>query len=180
LCRGLAGGARWPVAGALLLLSAACAVAPMPEPLPALAGVPAAFELAARISVRQGDRGDIARLRWTHRADSDSWVVSSPLGNEMARIESGPRGARLLRADAPPEEAASFGELSRRLLGAELEPRELASWLHGASPRDAAGWRVVVEETERAGAVALARRLSAKRGDVVVKLVIDRYRALED
>jgi hypothetical protein len=43
--------------------------------------VPKAFEMSARLSIRQRDRSDIAKLRWTRRPDSDQWVFSSPIGN---------------------------------------------------------------------------------------------------
>jgi len=57
----------------------------------------------------------------------------------------------------------------------------MAGWLHGNTPASAPGeWKVSIDETQRAGRVDLARRLTAVRGDVVVKLVIDEYRALED
>ncbi|MDQ3028068.1 MAG: outer membrane lipoprotein LolB, partial [Pseudomonadota bacterium] len=84
---------------ALALLLGACALAPKTGPLPDLAGVPAAFEVTGRLSLRQGDRSDIAKLRWTHRPGRDLWVISSPLGNEVARIESGAQGATLTQAD---------------------------------------------------------------------------------
>ena len=146
---------------------------------PELERVPPAFELQARISVSNGERSDIARLRWTHRPASDEWVVSSPLGNEVGRIDSGAWGARLQRADGPPEEAASFGVLSERLFGAALEPAALNAWLHGAAPAtDPGGWRVSIDESQGAGSVVLARRITATREALVVKLVIDQYRVL--
>jgi len=138
--------------------------------------------MTGRISVRQGDRGDLAKLRWTHRPGTDAWVVSSPVGTEMARIESSERGAVLTRAAEAPERAASFAQLTEKLLGAALEPAALAGWLHGAKPasRGTTDWSVTVDETQRAGAVELARRITATRGDIVVKLVVDGYRALEE
>ena len=165
---------------ALAGLLASCALAP-PErrELPALQGVPASFEMSGRLALRQGDRSEIARLRWTHRPSSDLWVIASPLGNEVARIESGPRGARLERGGAEPEEAASFAELSERMLGIALDPALLVGWLHNAGPRESGDWRVTVEESQRAGSVDIARRLSAVRGEVTVRLAVDEYRALE-
>ncbi|QJR13638.1 outer membrane lipoprotein LolB [Usitatibacter palustris] len=136
--------------------------------------------MAGRISVRQGQSGEIARLRWTHRGTSDIWVVSSPVGNEVARIDSNTQGARLTRADAIPMEAESFAALTENLLGARLEPADMARWLHGEpASRDAAGWQVSIDESQPAGRVQLARRITATRGDVVVKLVVDDYRVLE-
>ena len=132
--------------------------------------------MSGRLAIRQGDRSDIAKLRWRHDAAGDLWVISSPLGNEVARIESNPNGATLRQASAAPESAESFQALTERLLGVALDPRAIAGWLHGDRPAGAGGWRVVVEETQKAGSIELARRISASRDDVVVRLVVDDYR----
>ena len=164
---------------ALALVAAACASV-TPTPLPQLAGVPDAFEMSGRLALRQGQRSEIAKLRWTHRPASDLWVIASPLGNEVARIEAGPKGATLSQAGGGVEEASSFAELTERVLGVALEPAMLAGWLHGKAPAEGAGdWRVTLEDRQPAGAVEIARRLSATRGDAVVRLVVDDYRALE-
>ncbi len=138
--------------------------------------------MSARLSIRQGERSDIARLRWTRRSDSDVWVFSSPLGNDVARIESSARGASLERVGAGRETAPSFEELTERVLGIGLDPNELADWLHGQPARRGtpADWKVTIDEKQSAGAVELARRVTATRGDVVMKLVVDSYRSLEE
>ena len=41
-------------------------------------------------------------------------------------------------------------------------------------------WKLTIDESQRAGRVDLAKRSTAIRGDVVVKLVVDEYPALED
>jgi outer membrane lipoprotein LolB len=169
------------VACLFALLLASCAAVPPPAPLPSLAAVPAAFEMSGRLAVRQGDRSEIARLRWTHRPGSDRWAFASPLGNEVARIESGPGGATLIQAGGAEERASSFSQLTQKLLGIALDPATLASWLHGAaSPAAPGAWSVTIEETQQAGTVDLARRISAVRGDVVVRLVVDEYRPLPE
>lgn len=168
---------------AFAFLLAACATAPPSSaPLPSLSAVPKSFEMTARLSIRQGDRSDIARLRWTRRPDSDQWVFSSPIGNEVARIESNAKGAVLERAGAGKEEASSFSELTERVLGVGLEPSQLAAWLHGETPNRGvpSDWKITVDEKQSAGAVELARRMTASRGDVVMKLVVDNYKPLED
>ena len=164
---------------ATALWLAACATIPPPQPLPDLAAAPASFEMSGRISVRTAGKSEIARLRWTRRAGEDLWIIASPLGNEVARIRSDPTGASL---SGPAEEhAASFSALTERLLGVPLDPAELAAWLHGKVPAEAAGgWKVVLDETQRAGRLDLAKRLTASRGDVVVRVVVDDYRALGD
>ena len=138
--------------------------------------------MSGRLSIRQSDRSDIARLRWTRRPGSDQWVFASPIGNEVARIESGSGGARLTRAGAGSEEAASFEALTERVLGIALDPAQLSAWLHGESRSGGlpAEWKVTVDETQPAGAITLARRVTATRGDVVLKLVVDEYRALAE
>jgi outer membrane biogenesis lipoprotein LolB len=131
--------------------------------------------------VRQGERSEIAKLRWTRTRNTDSWVIASPLGNEVARIESTPGGARLLQAGGPTENAPSFQALTQKLLGVALDPSLLAAWLHGQPPANAPeDWQFTMDETQQAGAVTLAKRLTAKRGDVVVRLVVDSYRPLGD
>lgn len=164
---------------ALALAAGACAVAP-PQPLPALAAVPRAFEMSGRLALRMGERSDIARLRWTHRPGADLWVIASPLGNEVARIESDADGAVLSPAGGERQHAPSFSALTERLLGVALEPALLSRWLHGGTPGDASGWTVTVEETQQAGEVALARRMSARRGETTVRLVVDAYEALAE
>lgn len=168
-------------APALALLLGACALAPKTGPLPDLAGVPSAFEMTGRLSLRQGDRSDIAKLRWTHRPRGDLWVIASPLGNEVARIESDAQGATLTQADGSGVQADSFADLTERVLGVALAPRSLARWLHGGAPEASdSDWSVRVEERQRAGSIDIARRMSARRGDVTVRLVVDEYRALAD
>ncbi|MBC8023201.1 MAG: outer membrane lipoprotein LolB [Burkholderiales bacterium] len=134
--------------------------------------------MTGRLAVRQGDRSDIAKLRWTHQRAGDVWVISSPLGNEVARIESSGRGATLQRAGSAPESAADFPSLTERLLGVPLDPVALAGWLHGSAASMPGGWNVAIEETQAAGAIDIARRIIASRGEVSVRLVVDEYRAL--
>jgi outer membrane biogenesis lipoprotein LolB len=164
---------------ALLLVS--CAITPESSALPVLSRVPAAFEMSGRLAVRQGDRSEIARLRWTHAPDSDAWVFASPLGNEVARIESSAGGATLTQAGGERQSAPSFAALAERFLGVALEPATLAGWLHGAAVGSTpGGWNVTLDEKQRAGTVELARRVSAIRGDVVVRLVVDEYRVVQE
>jgi hypothetical protein len=159
-------------------VAAACTITPEPTRLPELEAVPASFEMSGRIAVRQGERNDIAKLRWSHDRSRDTWVISSPLGNEVARIESAQQGVTLERAGAAPESAADFQTLTERLLGVPLDPRNLANWLHGTmGSTTTGGWIVEVQETQKAGAVDIARLITARRGDTSVRLVVDDYRA---
>lgn len=172
-------GGRLPrriAAGIALLLLAACAAVPPPRPFPSLTSVPTAFEMTGRLAVRQGQTSDIAQLRWTRTAAGDVWVIASPLGNEVARIESTPRGAVLHSAGNDAEEAPSFQALTQRLLGVALDPAWLAQGLHGQAPEGLpAGWTFHIDETEPAGAVQIAKRITVRGNDTVVRLVVDSY-----
>ena len=106
-------------------------------------------------------------------------MISSPLGNEVARIASGPQGATLAQAGGPTETASTFAALAHKLIGLALDPDTLAAWLHGGAQQSSqGGWKVTLDEAQQAGNVQIARRLSAVRGDAVVRVVVDEYRAL--
>jgi outer membrane biogenesis lipoprotein LolB len=167
--------ARRAASWLVLLAAAACATV---APLPQLATAPASFETTGRLAVRQADRSDIAKVRWTHRDGRDVWVIASPLGNEVARIESTPQGA-VMNANGDTVKAASFEDLTRRVLGVAIDPALLSEWLHARTDAGGpAGWKVSIDEVQDAGAVKLARRVTATRGDVTVRWIVDSYEAL--
>lgn len=167
--------ARRAASALLLLAVAACATV---SPLPHLESAPASFETTGRLAVRQGQRSDIAKVRWTHRDHRDVWVIASPLGNEVARIESTADGA-VMNANGGTVEAPSFEDLTQRVLGVGIDPALLGEWLHAKTEAGApAGWKVSLDEVQDAGAVRIARRITATRGDVSVRWVVDSYEAL--
>jgi outer membrane lipoprotein LolB len=110
-------------------------------------------------------------------------VFSSPLGNEVARIESVAGGGVVLqRGGAGREEAPSFAALTERVLGVALDPAQMSAWLHGQSvPRGLPDdWSVTIDERQAAGAIDLAKRITATRGDVMVRLFVEQYRPLQE
>ena len=160
---------------ALLLLGGACATV---QPLPQLQSAPAAFETTGRLAVRQPQRSDIAKVRWTHRGGRDVWVIASPLGNEVARIESTAEGA-VMSANGGTVEAPTFEDLTQRVLGVGIDPALLSQWLHANGDAGGpSGWKVSIDEVQDAGAVRLARRVTATRGEITVRWIVDSYEAL--
>jgi outer membrane biogenesis lipoprotein LolB len=160
---------------AATLLVAACAAVP-PTPIP-LDGLPAAFEMGGRLSLAQEGRGEILRLRWSHSPSDDVWVLATPVGTEVARIERTAGGLTVLRPGEAPMSATSFAELTQNLLGAALDERLLIAWLHGRPVAGPEAWAVTIDESKRFGVTEVARRITASRGDTVLKLVVDDYRA---
>jgi hypothetical protein len=61
------------------------------------------------------------------------------------------------------------------LLGAELDERLLAAWVHGRAHSGASGWRVQIEPKAEA---SLARRVVAVHGPTTVRLMVDDYEVL--
>lgn len=159
---------------AALVVSACAGLPPVEIPLE---GVPSAFEMRGRLSVAHGGRGEILRLRWQHAPDADDWVIATPMGTEMARIERRAGDFTVHRPDAAPMAAGSFAELTEHLLGAYLDERLLLAWLHARPLSGPSGWTVTVDESRRFGETQVARRLTALREDTVLKLVVDDYRA---
>ncbi len=155
------------------LLATACAT--LPAPVIPLDGLPEAFTMSGRIAVRHGAQGEMARLRWERGSRSDVWVLATPVGTELARIERSPEGLVVHRPGAAPLAAASFSELTENLLGAALDERLLVAWLHRRPATGPEGWEVAIDESQRLGGHEVARRITASRGDTVVKLVVDAY-----
>jgi outer membrane biogenesis lipoprotein LolB len=160
---------------AAALFVAACASVP-PAPIP-LDGIPTAFDMAGRLSVAQAGRGEILRLRWSHAPADDAWVIATPVGTEMARIERATTGLIVFRPGESPITASSFSELTENLLGAPLDDRLLIAWLHGRPLPGPEGWVVTIDESRKFGESEIARRITATHADTVVKLVVDDYRA---
>jgi outer membrane lipoprotein LolB len=111
------------------------------------AAADARFELAGRLSAKHGDNAVAASFRWTHAPDADLLVLSTPLGQGLARLSGSVDGVVLELADGAVARAGDWEALTREALGVPVPVRGLASWVRGrphpASPstleRDASG-----------------------------------------
>ena len=102
-------------------------------------------------------------------------MLATPVGTELARIERGSEGLVVHRPGVAPLAAASFSELTEHLLGTALDERLLVAWLHRRPVSGPEGWNVSIDESQLLGGHEIARRVTASRGDTVVKLVVDDY-----
>lgn len=177
---------------AVLVLLAGCAqIAPREDGIPAAAYVPQ-FELQGRLSVRDGQRGEFGTLRWQRTASSQRIVLLSPLGQTVAQLTQPSGGKAVLVANNETRTAGSLSDLTRDALGTPVPIDELAHWVQGHAYAPAAsravaaaatqfqhgGWQVEAENYRLIDGSAIAGRLTAIKGDVVVKLVIDEWKAL--
>lgn len=161
------------LAGGLVL--GACATLPQVEatrePLgPALV----VFEISGRLALRQGERSDHASFEWRHSSDSDEIVLTSPLGQDLARIGRDANGAWLARGGDERVVADTLNALATKLFGAPLPFSALAVWVSGeggwAGVVD--GWRVAVTEAVPYRQRRLPRRIELRRDDVELVLLI--------
>ena len=132
------------------------------------------FELEGRIAVRFRDEASSGGVSWRHRADGDEVLLTSPLGQGLARIVRAQRAVTLTTADAREYSSADAESLTESVLGFRLPLAGLADWVRGrASPGPAqsrldaegrlqrleqAGW--VIEYLEYAGWLPSRMRLS--------------------
>lgn len=156
---------------AALLLLAACAT---PEFL--FPAADAEFELSGRIAVRYRDDAGSGNISWRHGARADEMLLTSPLGQGLARIVRSGDEVVLTTQDGREFKAADAESLTEQVLGFRLPLLGLADWVRGrpapgpaptqqradAAGRlaelEQAGWRI--EYQEYAGALPSRLRLS--------------------
>ena len=119
-------------AAALVLLLAGCAPA---ELRPTFDTVE--FELAARLAARTRSEAFSGNLTWKHARDADEMLISSPLGQGVARIAR--QGSEVVLATAEPREyrAADVEEITERVLGFRIPLTGLSDWVRGRPSTEA-------------------------------------------
>ena len=173
---------RFALASAAVLALAACATLPEPSAPPA----EGAFELHGRVAVRYGSDGASGNIAWRHAADSDDLLITSFLGQGVARIHRSDGEVQLV-ADGKEHRAPDAETLTERVLGWRLPLGGLPDWVQGRpAPGDAAqvrreGERIVgfvqdqwnVEYQAFDG--ARPTRLRLTRPNLEIRLIVDKW-----
>jgi outer membrane lipoprotein LolB len=122
----------------LVLVLCACAQVELRPPQQA------AFELLGRISARYRDDGFTGNVNWRHAADGDEMLITTPLGQGVARIVREGDAVQLKTAEGKEFRAADSESLTERVLGFRLPIEGLADWVQGKpSPAlESRGWKV--------------------------------------
>jgi len=115
------------------------------------------FELSGRFAVQYGKEAASGNLDWRHGADDDELLLSSPLGQGLARIVRTGPAVVLTTSDGRELRAADAESLTEQALGFRLPLAGLADWVRGrpapqpppTSRRDGAGGRLA--ELEQSG-----------------------------
>jgi len=174
---------RFALAFAAAVGLGACATLPEAPPLS-----PGGFELSGRITVRYAKDAASGRIFWRHSTETDDLLITSPLGQGIARISREHDGFRLVTGDQKEYRAADAESLTEDALGWRLPLAGLPDWVQGRSSagRDADirrgddqqvlelhqdGWRVQYEEFRE----GLPYRLRVSRADLEIRLIIDRW-----
>jgi outer membrane lipoprotein LolB len=121
--------ARVPAIVAALLV-AACAGMEFRHPPPELE-----FELTGRIAVAYRDEASSGHLAWRHGARGDEMLVTSSLGQTVARLVREGEQFVLTTAEARQHRAGDVETLTEQVLGFRVPLAGLASWVR-ARPAD--------------------------------------------
>lgn len=118
----------------------------------------AEFELTGRIAVTYRDDAGSGNIAWRHGARSDEMLLTTPLGQGIARLVRADGEITLMTQDGREFRAADAESLTEQALGFRLPLLGLADWVRGraAAPpapapvrerRDAAGRLAELEQS---------------------------------
>ncbi len=172
-----------------LALAAGCATTRPPVPAETPVSWPARWTLQGRIGVQSGEQSLSGNIRWQHHADRDEVLMTSPLGQGVARIVRDAGGVLLEVPNQLPRRAGDAESLTREALGYALPVSGLVWWVqglpdparafearHGAAGRLAQlrqdGW--VIDYLQYA-ADARPRKLVVAREGLEIRLVADSW-----
>lgn len=145
-----------------LLALALCACAPVELRPPTTVE----FDLAGRIAARYAGDAFTGNLAWRHAQTGDEMILSTPLGQGVARIVREGEAVQLTTAEGKQYSAPDAESLTERTLGFRLPLEGLADWVQGrASPGlparvdkgpdgklrslEQRGWKVEYQQYER-------------------------------
>lgn len=114
----------------LLVVVAGCAT-PIAGPPVATPSWPANWTLQGRIGIQTDEQSMSGNIRWRHHAETDEVLMTSPLGQGVARIVRDADGVLLEMPNRPPLRAPDAESLTRDALGYELPVAGLVWWVQG-------------------------------------------------
>jgi outer membrane lipoprotein LolB len=130
---------RAVLAAATLVVLAGCAQAPLKPP-----EGPLEFNVLGRIAVRYGNDGFTGNVDWRHARTGDDMLISTPLGQGVARIVREGEAVQLTTANGRQYSAPDAETLTERVLGFRVPLEGLAEWVQGRKREaiEERGWRV--------------------------------------
>jgi outer membrane lipoprotein LolB len=171
-----------------LLFAGCAAIAPQPAPSGTSGD---SFFLSGRVAVKYGAEAVSGKISWEHDTASDDLLISTPLGQGVARIARHDAMVSLTTSDQKVYQAADVESLTEQVLGWRLPLAGLHEWVRGRAAAGApaqirtdgsqrlaelrqSGWLVEFLDYNHASGLPVRLRLS--REDVEIRLVIDQWR----
>lgn len=114
------------LAAAAILFLAACAQAPLQPPQGALE-----FHVLGRIAARYSGDGFTGNVDWRHARGGDDMLISTPLGQGVARIVRQGEAVQLTTANGREYHAPDAETLTEQGLGFRLPLVGMADWVRG-------------------------------------------------
>jgi outer membrane lipoprotein LolB len=154
------------------------------------------FSLKGRLGLQASGKGFSGQLQWQHDALLDDVILLSPLGNQVALIKKTPRQVTLTDAKGQTLSAENAEILTEKTLGWQLPLAGLADWSLG-KPSQASmststwdqlgrltslkqeGWLIEYQSYTNAAPYTLPNRLTLRRDQVYLKLIIDDWSDLK-
>lgn len=150
------------------------------------------FGVRGRIGVQTNPRGFSGGLQWQHAATNDAILLYSPLGGQVAQIDTSPARVVLTTSDGKRYEAADAAALTRKTLGWSLPMHGLPDWILGrpsaATAHEAQwdalgrlvnlqqdGWDIEYDEYVAVDGQQLPTRIFLESPQVNLKLVIEQW-----
>lgn len=94
------------------------------------------FELTGRLAARQGQEAFTGNLSWRHAGSVDELLVTSPLGQGVARIVRKDDAVVLTTAEPREYRAPDVESLTEQALGFRLPLKGLADWVRARPTAD--------------------------------------------
>ncbi len=120
------------LAAAALAILPACTELPFLQPTAGLE-----FQLSGRIAVRYDNQGSSGNIAWRHRAAGDEMLITSPLGQGVARIEREDGIVTVTASDRRVYRAHDAESLTEQVLGFRVPLSGLSDWVRA---KPAPGW----------------------------------------
>jgi outer membrane lipoprotein LolB len=133
------------------------------------------FDLAGRIAARYRDESFSGTLSWRHAHGADEMLISSPLGQGIARIARDGGMVTLTTAEPREYRAADVEALTEQVLGFRVPLEGLAQWVRGrpAPELESRGWQVEYQERDAQGR---PKRLRVTYPGVELRLAISEWK----
>lgn len=190
---------RWLPSTAAILLIGCAAVKPQPvnsleiysQHLASLANINQ-FDIRGRIGVQTDGRGFSGSTHWQHANTGDKIGLFSPLGGQVATINTSTAGVELIASDGKSYYATDAATLTQQILGWSLPMQGLPDWVLGrpaAGPVthaqwDAAGrltrlkqdgWDIEYPQYAEASGYQLPSKINLRSPKLNLKLIIERW-----